>query len=960
MAKRIYSSRVKKWATAGGIAGVPLAVLLFWYLTTLGAIDITGISGDSICAGTTEDPCLAFINFSAKEDIFIYPSEDWSATPLYTDVQPKSVEMYRSWGKGWRRINLSKGCTGSWCGCYWCTKSNTAKFSYVFRNNTDYRIKYLVLKDEPDDTIKWGFGPIDPFWYGINETVANISVSNNLTMELGSQINVTTNITGASTVCVDIDHPEYGSNYTCGTPNANFTFNISYFRKNELNDSSTQKDLTYAVAGNQTVYIEGHQYDEMINFSINLTGHLNSGTYPEGVKIYINETLDKTIGPLRPADTDVSLDELNDSSTSEYVVYSGSSIARYFSLPKEANVSYAVFNFTGLPHWISDENFWANTASATNATSQENTQGNLPYGYDSSITSYGYAQSTTNVQSDSNWYANFTHNVSIPPRVDWRWRYSVPSVASGGRRQITSYCWDYNSGSWRTLSTRTITSIIPANFVEETITNTGSSKHCLDTDPIALRILARHVGGLGGGASTRFNMYEINTVDQYTGVEWFNSTGYPQNTTIEVGIVDGTLEGNYSGNLNVSHQTNDFNDSLTTALASCTADSNNLCDIPFYITEDSLGKYLIDTINITYRYNPNPIYLDIDLVSDFLNSSSGFSDVPIKFQSTTAGIINITDIKFDYAGGNDTIEIFTWDATATYCYQETANISTACGGLDSGNYVEDFQAGNDVNLIYDGNYGTYGEETLGSNHGYLYINYSKPSTSTSAKWQIKDEVNTTNLTITSVCFDLSVLQLRADSYSDFANSYTKWDCYNGTAWANLRNSGTGSNNRRVYEEAIFWNIPFNKSNNDTINLINYYSDWDYTYPSYVDYLEFIPNSPTSKNVTPYGQTTITPIFNITTYNYGNMNMNLSMKLNETNACINMTWNSTGGTKPSSGNMVNTSWQNLGVSLEYLNNTNVWLWVDYNCTNQLNWTWWYPELYIRGCCEDCEVCSEDMI
>ena len=112
------------------------------------------------------------------------------------------------------------------------------------------------LKSNPDDVIKWGMGVgaeyYDPFWYGENDSVADISVSDNITMELGSRVNITTNISGASTVCVDIDHPEYGDNYTCGSPNAQFTFNISYFREDEFNDSLTVKTISPSLTLNET------------------------------------------------------------------------------------------------------------------------------------------------------------------------------------------------------------------------------------------------------------------------------------------------------------------------------------------------------------------------------------------------------------------------------------------------------------------------------------------------------------------------------------------------------------------------------------------------------------------------------------------------------------------------------------------------------------------------------------
>ena len=165
MAKRIKSSRVQKWAIASGITGVPLGVLLIWYLFFLNAIIVTGYSGDMVCSGTEENPCLAFINFTANEDIFIYPSDNWTATPFQTDVQVKSLRMYRSWGEGWREIKLNETCKGTWCGGI----GYDTKYSFAFRKGRDYQIKYVALKYNPIDNIKWSFGPIDPAWIGVGK-----------------------------------------------------------------------------------------------------------------------------------------------------------------------------------------------------------------------------------------------------------------------------------------------------------------------------------------------------------------------------------------------------------------------------------------------------------------------------------------------------------------------------------------------------------------------------------------------------------------------------------------------------------------------------------------------------------------------------------------------------------------------------------------------------------------------
>lgn len=175
MAKRIYWETLKKWwKQIVGVSGVGfLGISLFVYLSFLGAIEITGNSGDSVCAGTIEDPCIALINFTAKEDIFIYPIgyDPWGRDSII-EFSPavKSWKMQRSWGTGWRNIPLDKSCTGTWCGL--SSKDDKRVFSYAFRKGRDYQIRILAYKNNPSDTIKWSVNYedkeyLDPVWEGI-------------------------------------------------------------------------------------------------------------------------------------------------------------------------------------------------------------------------------------------------------------------------------------------------------------------------------------------------------------------------------------------------------------------------------------------------------------------------------------------------------------------------------------------------------------------------------------------------------------------------------------------------------------------------------------------------------------------------------------------------------------------------------------------------------------------------
>ncbi len=197
MAKRIYTETVKKWAKGTGISGVSLIGLIFMYLVAIGAISNVSYSGDMICAGTIEDPCYAYINFTANEDIFIYPTnyDPWGRDTLFNfNPNVKSWRLERSWGKGWRNIPMNKTCTGTWCGL--SNSKDERKFSIAFREDRDYQIRIVALKDSPIDTIKWGafsgVDEIDPFWYGIN--TANISAVE-IDIEFGTEVNISANLT---------------------------------------------------------------------------------------------------------------------------------------------------------------------------------------------------------------------------------------------------------------------------------------------------------------------------------------------------------------------------------------------------------------------------------------------------------------------------------------------------------------------------------------------------------------------------------------------------------------------------------------------------------------------------------------------------------------------------------------------------------------------------------------------
>ena len=162
MAKRIYfDSLLKKMIALGGSGATALGLFIFTYLAMNGSIEITGYSEDTMCAGTIDNPCYAYINFTANEDVFIYPlwhtglrSEN-NAVTFNPDV--KEWKLQRTWGDSWRTINLNKT---------WSTK---VKYVVKFSEGKSYQVRIVALKDAPSDYIKWSFNDLDPAFLSVQK-----------------------------------------------------------------------------------------------------------------------------------------------------------------------------------------------------------------------------------------------------------------------------------------------------------------------------------------------------------------------------------------------------------------------------------------------------------------------------------------------------------------------------------------------------------------------------------------------------------------------------------------------------------------------------------------------------------------------------------------------------------------------------------------------------------------------
>ncbi len=139
-------------------------------------------------------------------------------------------------------------------------------------------------------------------------------------------------------------------------------------------------------------------------------------------------------------------------------------------------------------------------------------------------------------------------------------------------------------------------------------------------------------------------------------------------------------------------------------------------------------------------------------------------------------------------------------------------------------------------------------------------------------------------------------------------------------------------------------------------LNHFYSDWDYEFPEHIEYLELIPRTPQTANVTPFGQTGMRPILNITSYGYSERDSDFAVYLDETHECVNLTMGITNETDTLEP--LNNSWKNMTYDFSYLENFGLWMEADYNCSYS-TWNLWYPDLYFKNCCVGC-ICSEELV
>ena len=269
--------------------------------------------------------------------------------------------------------------------------------------------------------------------------------------------------------------------------------------------------------------------------------------------------------------------------------------------------------------------------------------------------------------------------------------------------------------------------------------------------------------------------------------------------------------------------------------------SRNTC-YPFEM--DTIGNYSYYKMDITelagapsanilqiseiyyYQQNGSPAVFEYFVIGNHTNGST-FSWDSTGYESTYQ---SIRSRAIDLAGSNSYSSYYTENNNFTigtdaspvespWCYQETANVSTACGGLSTGTYGE-------TGAFTNGNWRDGNTATSNSNSDfstiYAYVNYTIPTNATTQSvWQYvyDSSISYTNYTLSSCEFD-TTLQFRITSTA--FGTTTSLDCYDGASWTSL-NSSVGS--AIVREEGMWWYI--NNSQTPPSDTCTYTSgDWN--------------------------------------------------------------------------------------------------------------------------------------
>jgi hypothetical protein len=748
----------------------------------------------------------------------------------------------------------------------------------------------------------------------LNDTVAN------RTIEIGEPLNITakSNVTGLS-VCLSVNHSYLGDNFLCNTTTVTYIFNPTSSTRT-FNDSTTSKNLNYSTTANQTVYIRQNTYDEINSVRFNLTGVNTSGSnYPANVKVYVNNTLAKSIpGTLKEGAS--SLTTYNDSSTYKtFIFYQAGSQQAYFLMNKNAVVTDAYSNVSGSNISVLD----------INGTTVD-LGGDLTYdvvhihnGGTLQINGTGYVNftkclnftidSTSKILSDGTGYSGGAGG-SCPTESSGQSGSSGtgPGYGLGGGIGNSA-----GGGSYGGLASNSNGTYGTENLLTTEKGSGGGGGACQTGSAISPTCSAYGGAGGSGGGTVRIN----STYIQISGTISVNGTngggaswsGCGATSTKANGGGGGSGGGvliigkyvsinnskifsyygaggaavgydpKYNGYTGAGGRIKIFYENTFTNGSSTIVNGGGTT----YYNTSSLQFYLESEINIGETYYPTNPYIDIESDGDSEWSYTG------TFNQSNNKTANFSDSLNHY------LSLCTADADGN-CVIPIAY------GLGSAGVINSTAINISLTVYFN---------PITINNSYFQNFLDLYTSSSYQNIPIKIEANQGNVTMNGINIS-----------------------YNGTGILNITASYAG-------------NATYSASSSNK-NLTIYHSNFVKAFPySFMTEPIFLPVSVNSTNVSMYGQTASKPGYNITGKGYSS-NFNVSIRLNQSmDSCMNMT---VGNADTTFNFTLNTTRRQILSNITLEQSAGLWLKLNlYNCNASTIYRNWWVEL--KSCCYTCMAC-----
>ena len=843
----------------------------------------------------------------------------------------------------------------------------------------------------------------------------------NAIAELNTSILITANSTTPGvTICIDIDHPDFGINNTCELNTSIYNISANYFRTKTFSDLNTKADLYFLNYSIFNLTFSSHKYDEADSLRINLTGGVNNAS---DIAFYHANTT---------PDASNSSDLVRHTDRFYQGILTGENIYlnHLWDSPSTLNLSYGVGGGEQLIFVILDDilrgtvvyDFSFNVVGSIFGISFTDGEDSVAIEGFANYSRIAEGETTAQLLNNSGpilpknlsqaeYFLDDFEDDSVDSNI---WTESFRSESEDCSTADNLRCVDESGGDLR-IRTAAGTAAANINWANATTINLRRS----ESDMVNLSIVNDYdcdesANPCFGETEIYFDgnlIWSLPTLDasaggSETGDANLNFIFRRINKSHWSQQIYGTVDLTATGQSNVNQ----------VYLGNYTAIEAKIDSLEFLTKcqEINGGDCINNNLLVSFVNRTLWTRQSSDVYSDIIYQSNGSiiqADMWVSFElpGFVGGNVQERTLFYLSADNGTNWELAGGAAnfTSSLAYPSNSKLSAFSLGrtlfTNPGNHLRwrvsfvinpgddlnftskiyeinvSVPKGNPTNLSFDfGDDGTT-DFTIGGElttaNGSITVNLSQVNISTafsnltifSAFNYTYDHAYKIPISITSA----TIGELGIDNINLTYNpnpvllnaSFIQEVLFNSTNFTVFRipisaGNDTGSTNGTVGLNDIGYDYAGGKSIinillhdvsyflNVSFNLTYYYSRWDFSItPKSVNFLEFIPNSPTQKNVTPFGQTSNTPILNLSNYGYAR-SADLSAILNTSSACINHTVSL--DSNKSHGQVLNESWINLSLSSDYLNTTNVWLWADYACGGQPNWTLYNPFFYFRQC------------